>query len=351
MRLGWDGWMRIFRELCFVHCLFDIQQPERPVKQKQHHRSTCLVLVVCFLPSYSAIAQTVSVRDDELQDLIRAASAADRDVWWPTMRQLGVLSASDPALRDEIWNRAHVNPMGMRFVRVEPGSFTMGPDMHRIFDIQKAHEVKITKAFYIAVTEVTNAQFSKVFPTHRPDSKYSPDADSPAVRISWKQAVEFCKVLSERDGATYRLPTEAEWEYACRSGRTTRYSFGTFATRMPQYGWCMGERTRAAPVAQLQPNDWGIYDMHGNVFEWVGDCFSGDYYASCAEQGTVEDPKGPESGRTHVLRSGGWQVANNALACTCTARFPLPILNKNPFTAGVGMRETVGFRVIREMSE
>jgi len=357
--------MRIFRELCCIHCLFDIKQQERPVKQNQHHRSICMVLGLCSLLSYSAIAQTVSVRDDELQDLVRAASASDREVWWPAIRKLGVLASGDPALRDKIWRRAHVNTLGMKFVRVEGGEFTMGPDMQRLFDIQKAHKVKITKAFYMSVTEVTNEQFKKVFPAHLPDTKYSPDADSPAVRISWKQAAEFCKRLSEREGATYRLPTEAEWEYACRAGTTTLYSFGTLATAMPQYGWCMGDQTRAASVATLQPNDWGIYDMHGNVFEWVSDWYSHYYYLECSKHGTVQDPKGPDRDwrhpsehrpfwlrrrSTHVLRSCGWQV-DNALACTCTARFPLPIFNKKPFTPGVGMREAIGFRIVREMSD
>jgi len=254
-------------------------------------------------------------------------------------------------MRDEIWRRTQVNTLGMKFVRVEPGTFTMGPDRHRLFDFHKAHKVRITKPFFMGLTEVTNAQFAILFPNHRADAKYSPDADSPAVRISWKQAAEFCKLLSKREGAMYRLPTEAEWEYACRGGRKTQYSFGMFARKMPKYGWCMGDHTKAAPVALLQPNDWGIYDMHGNVFEWVSDYYSDEYYDVCAAKGTVDDPEGPEdSGWSHVLRSCGWQV-DNAPACRCTARFPLPTFNKNPFTPGPGMRETIGFRVVREMSD
>ena len=169
------------------------------MKQNQHHGSTCMILGLFSLLSYSAIAQTVSVRNDELQDLVRAASASDRDVSWTTIRQLGVLASGDPALRDEIWRRVHVNTLGMKFVRVEPGTFIMGPDAHRIFDIQIAHSVTITKPFYIAVTEVTNEQFMKLFSQYRADATYSPDPDSPAVRI-------LCRQISGRRRACSQPP-------------------------------------------------------------------------------------------------------------------------------------------------
>ena len=321
------------------------------MKTNRHAGNIVMVVFACFFLGHWAMGQTLSAEHDELQDLAHAASAPDREVWWPALEELGALAWRDTALRDEIWRRARVNTLGLKFVRVEPGTFTMGPDTHRIFDVQKAHKVKITHAFYIAVTEVTNAQFIKLFSQYQPDTKYSPDLDSPAVRISWDEAIKFCEILSQREGATYRLPTEAEWEYACRGGAETRYGFGESSSGMSEHGWCMGNSTRAAPVGQLQPNDWGIYDMHGNVFEWVQDYFSHEYYASCAERGTIEDPLGPKSGKTHVLRGGGWQVQNNPSACTCTARIPMPFLNKKPFTPGVGLRETVGFRIVREVSQ
>ncbi|MBU0718800.1 MAG: formylglycine-generating enzyme family protein, partial [Planctomycetes bacterium] len=212
----------------FLYGLFHIKQREHAMMQNQHCCSICMVLVVCWYGFVSpfSVAQSVDARHDELQDLARAASASERDVWWPAAEQLGVLASGNPVLRDEIWRRAQVNTLGMKFVRIEPGEFTMGPDWHRLFNLQRAHKVEITKPFYMEVTEVTNDQFMRVFPKYRADSIYSPDPDSPAVRVSWEQAAEFCKLLSEREGATYRLPTEAEWEYACRAGTTTRYSFG-----------------------------------------------------------------------------------------------------------------------------
>jgi len=356
--------MRIFRSLCLVNRLFDSRQRERHSRQNQHLRSNCIVLRLCPVLLHLALAQMVCAEVDELQDLVCAASASDRENWWPAVQRLGALASEDPAVRDEVWRRAQVNTLGMRFVRAEPGTFTMGPDRHRIFDSQKAHKVRITKPLFIGVTEVTNAQFAVLFPNHNADAKYSSDPDSPAVRISWDEADEFCKLLSTREGATYRLPTEAEWEYACRAGRKTQYSFGMFAGKMREYGWCMGDDTTAPVVAQLKPNDWGLYDMHGNVFEWVSDWHSDYYYSECAKAGTVQDPKGPDREwrrpsekrpftvqSTHVLRSCGWQV-DNAPACRCTARFPLPILDKKPFAGDkVGMRDTIGFRVVREVSD
>ncbi|MBU0718802.1 MAG: formylglycine-generating enzyme family protein, partial [Planctomycetes bacterium] len=172
------------------------------------------------------------------------------------------------------------------------------------------------------------------------------------VRVSWEQAAEFCKLLSEREGATYRLPTEAEWEYACRAGTTTRYSFGWDKKRLPEFAWCNYTNGRASAVGMLSPNPWGIYDMHGNVFEWVADWYSDTYYGECVERGISEDPQGPGKGRVHVLRGGGWEV-DNPDALTCTARFPMPILDRIPFdpdprTRDLGFRQTVGFRIVRE---
>lgn len=287
---------------------------------------------------------------DELQSLVAAASEPDRAVWWSAVERLGALALEVPTLRDEIWQRTLVNSLGMRFVRVPAGTFTMGPDTHRIFDIQKAHTVKISRAYYVAATEVTNAQFTAVFPSYRADLNYSPDPDTPAVNVTWEEAAEFCKRLSEREGVLYRLPTEAEWEYACRASTTTPFSFGTDPTFMPDYGRCLGTYSVAGPVASFRPNSWGVYDMHGNTFEWVSDWFSHSYYSDCADKEVVVNPTGPESGRSHVLRSCGWQT-QNAPGCMCTARFPLPDLDKKPFAPGPGMRSTIGFRIVRELRQ
>lgn len=283
----------------------------------------------------------------DLGRLIALSNEGQRTVWFLAVRALGQIAARDSSKRDEIWSNAHVNTLGMKFVHVEPGEFVMGSDKHRIHEDFVAHPVKISHAFFIAVTEVTNEQLQQLLPSFEID-EYSPDPDSPAVKVTWEQARRFCELLSKKESSTYRLPTEAEWEYSCRAGTRTQWSFGRFRFGLSKYGWCDDEVGEASPVGKLRPNGWGIYDMHGNVLEWVHDWFSHTYYLECAAKGLVVDPTGPPDGRVHVLRSGAW-LADNPLACTCTARFPLPLLDRAPFSKQkVGFRQTVGFRVLRE---
>ena len=113
--------------------------------------------------------------------------------------------------------------------------------------------------------------------------------------------MEFCRKLSEKEGLEYRLPTEAEWEYACRAGTTTVYSFGDDVSELARYGWFSSNSGRTThPVGGKRPNAWGLYDMHGNVFEWCQDWY-GDY-----PSGSVTDPTGPASGDSRVLRGGSF---------------------------------------------
>lgn len=289
---------------------------------------------------------------DDLEQQIRLSKASDRDVWWPAVEELGKMANSNETLRNKIWAQARVNTLGMKLALVKPGTFLMGPDKHRVANIQVEHPVRISRPYFISVTEVTNAQFQMVFPKSKADARFSPDADSPVVNVLWQDADELCRLLSEREGAQYRLPTEAEWEYASRAGRRTQWCFGRFRFRLDEFGWCDAEEMKkAARVALLKPNDWGIYDMHGNVLEWVSDWYSDEYYAQCAAEGTVQDPKGPLQGRVHVVRSGCW-AARNPVACSSTARFPLPILDRKPFSGKVaGFRQTLGFRIVREFEE
>lgn len=283
----------------------------------------------------------------ELQKLIASANDANRTRWWPAVNRLGVIAASHPEVREQIWNRAHVNTLGMKFVRIQPGRFTMGPDFHRLFEPQWPHSVTISQPYFMSVTEVTNAQYLQICADYKMDVRYSSDPDSPAVRIGWEDAAKFCDELSRREGHRYRLPTEAEWEYACRAGNAQWYCFGNDFNQLSEYAWWNNERGKAALVALLQPNAWGLYDMHGNVFEWVHDWYSDGYYAESRRQGNIIDPQGPPTGSVHVLRGGGWQVENPE-ALTSTARFPLPRFDRFPFDRGPGMRSTIGFRIVRE---
>ena len=141
--------------------------------------------------------------------------------------------------------------------------------------------------------------------------------NNPVEMVSWDDAQEFIKRLNAKEGhKRYRLPTEAEWEYAARAGTTTAYSFGDNKKELSRYAWYgenSGDSTK--PVGQKQPNPWGLYDVHGNVFEWVQDWYGEKYYAN--SPGT--DPKGPSSSSGRVGRGGGW--GSFAESCRSACRY------------------------------
>jgi sulfatase modifying factor 1 len=205
-----------------------------------------------------------------------------------------------------------VNSIGMKLALIPAGEFQMGsPDSEPDHgDDEAQHLVKITSPFYLAVHEVTQQQYEKVIGARpwedRPDVKMGDDY--PAVYVSWNDAVQFCHKLSEKEGVKYHLPTEAEWEYACRAGTTTAYSFGDDASTLGEYAWHekntmdIGEKY-AHLVGQKLPNHWGLYDMHGNVWEWCLD-WSGPY----GNEEMVSDPAGPSRGNRKVLRGGSFNA-------------------------------------------
>jgi formylglycine-generating enzyme required for sulfatase activity len=194
----------------------------------------------------------------------------------------------------------------MKLVLIRPGKFMMGsPDSeegHKA-DEGPQHQVTISKPFYMGVTEVTQAQFEAVMGTN--PSKFK-GPTNPVESVTWDEAVEFCRRLSEKTGKTFRLPTEAEWEYACRAGTKTRFSFGDSESVLGDYAWCTSNSGgKTHPVGQKKPNAWGLYDMHGNVWEWCADWF-GDY-----SSGSSTDPQGPGSGGSRVLRGGSWRIGGS----------------------------------------
>jgi len=175
--------------------------------------------------------------------------------------------------------------------------------------------------------------------------------NAPAICVSWNDAMEFCRKLTERFrgrspklprvqggqpqgvAPTYRLPTEAEWEYACRAGSTTKYCFGDDESRLGEYAWYIqNSNWRAHPVAQKKPNAWGLYDMHGNVWEWCQDWYHKDYYSNSP----VHDPKGPRAGDCRVFRSSPWNL--NAQVCRSSVRCSF-------LADAVGVDYGLGFRV------
>ncbi len=173
-----------------------------------------------------------------------------------------------------------VNSIGMAFARIPAGTFLMG-DIQGVGygDELPVHEVTLTKDFYIGKYEVTQAQWEAVM-GNNPSWFSSCGGDCPVEWVSWEEAQAFVEALNALEGTTaYRLPTEAEWEYAARAGTTTSYAFGDDENRLDDYAWTRdnsGRRTQ--PVGQKKPNLWGLYDIHGNMFEWVQDWYKSDYY-------------------------------------------------------------------------
>ena len=157
---------------------------------------------------------------------------------------------------------------------------------------------------FLGVYEMTQEQYQLV----RLQNPSTPrGTTNPVNNVSWDNAVEFCNTLSrlpeeEEASRVYRLPTEAEWEYACRVGTTTAYSFGEDESQFGDYGWIGDNAGRKPhPVGQKLPNPWGLYDMHGNVFEWCS-----DWYRAFSPSGSVTDPAGPSSGPIRVPCGGSW---------------------------------------------
>jgi formylglycine-generating enzyme required for sulfatase activity len=202
------------------------------------------------------------------------------------------------------------NSVGMKLKLIPAGEFRMGSpdsDGDAKDDEKPQHLVKVTKPFYLSVYEVTQQQYEKVVGTRPWQDKgfVREGPDYPATYVSHDDAVAFCRKLSKQESVEYRLPTEAEWEYACRAGTTTVYSFGDDASRLGQNAWCRMNtwdvgKQYAHRVGQKPPNSWGLYDMHGNVWEWCQDWFG--IYPS----GSVSDPQGRKSGSIPVSRGGSF---------------------------------------------
>ncbi|MBT4482400.1 MAG: formylglycine-generating enzyme family protein [Candidatus Latescibacteria bacterium] len=187
---------------------------------------------------------------------------------------------------------------GIEFAVIPAGSFRMGSN-NGDNDEKPVHTVTLD-AFLMSVTEITQAQYGAVMGEN--SSHFSGD-NRPVDNVTWHNAIDFCRKLSQSTGYIFRLPREAEWEYACRAGTTTNYYTGDSKDAMSRAGWWDGnsnEMTHA--VGQKEPNAWGLYDMHGNVWEWCNDWFDSDYYSSSPDI----NPTGPDSGSRRVLRGGCW---------------------------------------------
>ena len=188
------------------------------------------------------------------------------------------------------------NDVKLEMVLIPAGKFKMGSPASEKerSDNEKQHEVTLTKLFYIGKHEVTQEQWESVMGKNPSTTK---GAKLPVTNVSWEDCQEFIKKLNKKTDGGYRLPTESEWEYACRAGTTTAYSFGDKIT--PKDANYVGsEIGKPVAIGSYKPNSFGLYDIHGNVWEWCEDWY-GDYPA-----GAVTDPKGPAKGEYRVLRGG-----------------------------------------------
>ncbi len=195
------------------------------------------------------------------------------------------------------------NFAGITFIFIQSGCFTMGspkPPSERTVGETPNHRVCIDKPFYLGETEVTQRQWQEVMGNNPSKNKVE---DKPVDRVSWNDVQEFIQKLNAKEGgAFFRLPTEAEWEYAARAGSETDYCYGHNPSSLATYAWFgnLGYNGTPHEVAQKKPNDWGLYDMHGNVWEWVQ-----DWYGLYTDD-QQNNPKGPETGKYRVYRGGSY---------------------------------------------
>jgi formylglycine-generating enzyme required for sulfatase activity len=237
---------------------------------------------------------------------------------------------------------------GLEMVAIPGGWLEMGSNEGND-DESPVHKVWISP-FLMDRYEVVQEQFRKF---QMPDPSHFKNPRNPLEQINWTDAAMYCNERSLAEGLElcydeetwecnftangYRLPTEAEWEYACRAGTNSKYSFGNSVQKLKDHAWFVeNSSTSTQPVGQKQPNPWGLYDMHGNVSEWCNDFYAEDYY----QQSPQRDPKGPPKARERVLRGGAWN--SSADSCRSAYRASDPSINDTCLAS-----DAIGFRCVR----
>ncbi len=227
------------------------------------------------------------------------------------------------------------NGVRLEMALIPAGEFMMGSpdaDGNAANSEKPPHRVRITKPFYLGKYLVTQEQWETVMGGN-PSGFQGPK--NPVETVSWDDCQTFLDKLKAKSGpggGTFQLPSEAQWEYACRAGTTTRYCFGDEEPGLDEYGWYRtNSDSKTHPVGEKKPNAWGLYDMHGNVWEWCQDWFSEGYYANSP----ADDPSGPTTGSDHVVRGGLWR--RPARSCRSA--------NRGHVKEPGGLGNDLGFRV------
>jgi formylglycine-generating enzyme required for sulfatase activity len=244
---------------------------------------------------------------------------------------------------------------GVEMVQIPAGYFEMG-SKHGRDDERPVHKVWVD-SFLMDKYEVTQAEFEKIGKTEAmANPSHFKGAELPVDQVTWALAARFCNARSKLEGLKpcydentgecdfraegYRLPTEAEWEYACRAGTDGDYSFGNDGRKLGDFAWSAdnaGKKTH--PVGQKKANPWGLHDMHGNVAEWCHDVYDKTYYQNSPEK----NPRGPANGKDYVLRGGSWASAAEAL------RSSYRIGESPGFSDACFARDAIGFRCVRKV--
>lgn len=263
-----------------------------------------------------------TVNESQLGDMIRSGKIGrDTEVWrkglagWIPVGQVEELKAlfppervqeigiTPPPRKAELPDYVELDcgkSMIIKLKLIPSGEFMMGsPDGKGEDDEHPRHRVEITEPFYMGVYPVTQAQYEAVMGGNPSQSK---GFENPVDSVSWYDANKFCEELSVQTGRKTQLPSEAQWEYACRAGTTMAYSFGDDDSQLGRHAWYIGNGGgKTHPIDKKKPNPWGLYDIHGNVCEWCADLYAGSY-----ENVTSVDPTEPSNGSYRVLRGGSW---------------------------------------------
>lgn len=243
---------------------------------------------------------------------------------------------------------------GVEMVVIPAGSFRMGSE-HGREEERPVHQVSLD-SFLMDKYPVRQAEFEELGKKEAfPNVSHFKGADLPVETVTWPQAAVFCNARSRREGLKpcydentaecdfeadgYRLPTEAEWEYACRAGTDTDYSFGNDARKLGDFAWFVENADKKThPVGQKRPNPWGLCDMHGNVWQWCNDIYDKSYYNASPDK----NPHGPANGKEYVLRGGSWKSSADEVRSTYR------LGGAGGFGDACLARDDIGFRCVRK---